>query len=61
VNYLSGFLLTRTLLPKIVASAPSRIVNVSSLSAAVIDFNDLMLERPGRAGQGYGHSPTLRL
>jgi NAD(P)-dependent dehydrogenase (short-subunit alcohol dehydrogenase family) len=56
VNYLAGFLLTRTLLPKIVASAPSRIVNVSSLAQSPIDFSDVMLERPGRASQGYGQS-----
>lgn len=56
VNYLAGFLLTRSLLPKIVASAPSRIVNVSSNSAAQLDFSDLMLERPGRSAQGYGQS-----
>jgi NAD(P)-dependent dehydrogenase (short-subunit alcohol dehydrogenase family) len=61
VNYLAGFLLTRTLLPKIVASAPSRIVNVSSLSAAPIDFSDVMLERPGRASQGYGQSKLLQV
>jgi NAD(P)-dependent dehydrogenase (short-subunit alcohol dehydrogenase family) len=56
VNYLAGFLLTRTLLPKIVASAPSRIVNVSSLAQSPIDFNDVMLKRPGRASEGYGQS-----
>ena len=56
VNYLAGFLLTRTLLPRIVASAPSRIVNVSSLAQSPIDFNDVMLERPGRAAEGYGQS-----
>jgi NAD(P)-dependent dehydrogenase (short-subunit alcohol dehydrogenase family) len=61
VNYLAGVLLTRMLLPKIVASAPSRIVNVSSLSAAPIDFNDVMLERPGRASQGYGQSKLLQV
>jgi NAD(P)-dependent dehydrogenase (short-subunit alcohol dehydrogenase family) len=61
VNYLAGFLLTRTLLPKIIASAPSRIVNVSSLSAAPIDFGDVMLERPGRAGNGYGQSKLLQV
>jgi NAD(P)-dependent dehydrogenase (short-subunit alcohol dehydrogenase family) len=61
VNYLAGFLLTRTLLPKIIASAPSRIVNVSSLSAAPIDFSDVMLERPGRASQGYGQSKLLQV
>jgi NAD(P)-dependent dehydrogenase (short-subunit alcohol dehydrogenase family) len=61
VNYLAGFLLTRMLLPKIVASAPSRIVNVSSLSAAPIDFTDVMLERPGRAGLGYGQSKLAQI
>ena len=61
VNYLSGFLLTRMLLPKIVAGAPSRVVNVSSLSAAPIDFSDVMLERPGRAGQGYGQSKLAQV
>jgi NAD(P)-dependent dehydrogenase (short-subunit alcohol dehydrogenase family) len=61
VNYLAGFLLTRTLLPTIVASAPSRIVNVSSLSAAPIDFSDVMLQRPGRASQGYGQSKLLQV
>ena len=61
VNYLSGFLLTRELLPLITASAPSRIVNVSSLSASPIDFSDVMLERPGRAGQGYGQSKLAQV
>jgi NAD(P)-dependent dehydrogenase (short-subunit alcohol dehydrogenase family) len=61
VNYLAGFLLTRMLLPKIAASAPSRIVNVSSLAAAPINFDDVMLERPGRAAQGYGQSKLLQV
>jgi NAD(P)-dependent dehydrogenase (short-subunit alcohol dehydrogenase family) len=61
VNYLSGFLLTRTLLPRIVASAPSRIVNVASLSQTPIDFSDVMLERPGRGGQGYGQSKLAQI
>ena len=61
VNYLSGFLLTRMLLPKIVASAPSRIVNVSSAAQSPIDFSDVMLERPGRASQGYGQSKFAQI
>jgi NAD(P)-dependent dehydrogenase (short-subunit alcohol dehydrogenase family) len=61
VNYLAGFLLTRELLPLITAAAPSRIVNVSSLSAAPIDFSDVMLERPGRASQGYGQSKLAQV
>ena len=61
VNYLAGFLLTRTLLPTIVASAPSRIVNVASVSQSPIDFTDVMLERPGAAGNGYGQSKLLQI
>ena len=61
VNYLSGFLLTRMLLPKIIAGAPARIVNVSSLAQSPIDFSDVMLERPGRAAQGYGQSKLAQV
>ncbi|MEV4016453.1 SDR family NAD(P)-dependent oxidoreductase [Nonomuraea angiospora] len=43
VNYLAGYLLTRLLLPVLRESAPSRIVNVSSLGQAPIDFGDVML------------------
>ncbi len=45
VNYLAGFLLTRLLLPLIMISRPSRIVNVSSLGQHPIDFDDVMLTR----------------
>lgn len=45
VNYLSGYLLTRLLLGTLTASAPARIVNVSSLGQAPIDFADPMLTR----------------
>jgi NAD(P)-dependent dehydrogenase (short-subunit alcohol dehydrogenase family) len=44
VNYLAGFLLTRLLLPRITASAPARVVNVSSAGQMPIDFDDVMLE-----------------
>jgi NAD(P)-dependent dehydrogenase (short-subunit alcohol dehydrogenase family) len=43
VNYLSHFLLTRLLLPHL--REPARIVNVSSIGQAPLDFGDLMLER----------------
>jgi NAD(P)-dependent dehydrogenase (short-subunit alcohol dehydrogenase family) len=61
VNYLAGFLLTRALLPTIIDSAPSRIINVASGAQSPIDFNDVMLERPGRAAQGYGQSKLAQI
>jgi NAD(P)-dependent dehydrogenase (short-subunit alcohol dehydrogenase family) len=43
VNYLAGYALTKRLLPLLRRSAPSRIVNVSSLGQQAIDFRDVML------------------
>jgi NAD(P)-dependent dehydrogenase (short-subunit alcohol dehydrogenase family) len=43
VNYLAGFALTERLLPVMRASAPARIVFVSSLGQTPIDFEDPML------------------
>ncbi len=45
VNYLAEFLLTSMLEPVLIASAPARIINVSSLGQMPIDFDDVMLER----------------
>jgi NAD(P)-dependent dehydrogenase (short-subunit alcohol dehydrogenase family) len=61
VNYLAGFLLTRTLLPLLVDSAPARIVNVASGAQSPIDFDDVMLQRPGRAAQGYAQSKLAQV
>jgi NAD(P)-dependent dehydrogenase (short-subunit alcohol dehydrogenase family) len=44
VNYLAGYLLTCELLALLRASAPARIVNVSSGGQSALDFDDLMLE-----------------
>jgi NAD(P)-dependent dehydrogenase (short-subunit alcohol dehydrogenase family) len=44
VNYLAGFVLTERLLPLLERSAPARIVMVSSLGQAALDFDDPMLE-----------------
>ena len=61
VNYLSGFLLTRLLLPLIVDSAPSRIVNVSSAAQRPIDFDDVMLVRGYDDGRAYAQSKLAQV
>jgi len=55
VNYLSGFLLTRLLLPLLKTSRAARIVNVASVGQQPIDFADVMLTR------GYGADAILQL
>ncbi len=61
VNYLSGVLLTRLLLPRLLASAPSRVVNVSSLSASPINFDDVMMEQGFSGGRAYGQSKLAQV
>ncbi len=56
VNYLAPFLLTRILVPLLRRSAPSAIVNVSSMSQRQIDFYDPMLERHYDPQAAYGQS-----
>ncbi len=56
VNYLAPFLLTRLLIPLLKRSAPSRIVNVSSLGQAPIDLGDIMLERNYDGWEAYAQS-----
>ena len=61
VNYLSGFLLTRELLPLLSESAPSRIVNVSSVAQRPIDFEDVMLTRGYDDGRAYAQSKLAQI
>ena len=56
VNYLAGFLLTHRLLPRLEKGRSPRIVNVSSLSAAPIDFDDVMITKGYSGNRGYGQS-----
>src|SRR5581483_7858440 len=61
VNYLAGYLLTRLLLPRLIESAPARIVNVSSAGQAPIDFDDVMLERRYSGVQAYCQSKLAQV
>ncbi|GAB2503654.1 SDR family NAD(P)-dependent oxidoreductase [Arenimonas alkanexedens] len=61
VNYLAGWVLVNKLRPNLAAAAPSRIINVASLSADPIDFDDVMLAQPGAARRGYGQSKLAQV
>ena len=61
VNYLSGYLLTRLLIPQLVAGSPSRVVNVASLAQQPIDFNNVMLERDYSGSRAYGQSKLAQI
>ena len=61
VNYIGPFLLTRELLPLLEASAPSRIVNVSSglSKTGMIDFDDLQRETGYKGMRAYASSKLM--
>ncbi len=61
VNYLAGYLLTHRLLPLIEKGRSPRIVNVSSRSAAPIDFADVMLERGYTGYRAYSQSKLAQV
>lgn len=58
VNYLSPFLLTNLLLPRLVASAPSRVINLTSAlhSKAHLDFKDIQGKKHYKASRSYGEA-----
>ncbi|QOZ53827.1 SDR family NAD(P)-dependent oxidoreductase [Bradyrhizobium sp. CCBAU 53338] len=61
VNYLSGFLLARLLLPLLKAAAPSRIVNVASLGQHPVDFDDVMITKGYSGSRAYAQSKLSQI
>lgn len=61
VNYLAHYLLTKLLLPLIAASAPARIINVSSGSQTPIDFTDVMMTKGYAGERGYAQSKLAQV
>ncbi len=63
LNHLAPFLLTNLLLDLIIASAPSRIVNVSSMAhgGQSLDLDDLNSEKHYRSMSVYGRSKLMNI
>jgi NAD(P)-dependent dehydrogenase (short-subunit alcohol dehydrogenase family) len=61
VNYLAGYLLVEELLDLLRASAPARIVEVSSAGQMPIDFGDVMLERDYSGVRAYCQSKLAQI
>ena len=61
VNYLATYLLTHRLLDRLRASAPARIVNVSSAGQMPIDFDDPLLERGYDGMRAYCQSKLAQI
>lgn len=61
VNYLSPYLLTHMLMPRLLAGVPSRIVNVSSLAQRSIDFDDVMIENDFSGRRAYAQSKLAQV
>jgi len=61
VNYLAGYLLTKQLLPRLIASAPSRIINVASQSQSPLDLDDVLQEKTYIGQRAYTQSKLAQV
>jgi NAD(P)-dependent dehydrogenase (short-subunit alcohol dehydrogenase family) len=61
VNYLAGFLLTRSLLQVLEAGPAARVVNVASIGQQAIDFSDVMLTRGYSGRRAYCQSKLAQI
>ena len=61
VNYLATFVLTLGLLPMLRDSAPARVVMVSSIGQAPIDFDDPQIEHGYSGARAYGQSKLAQI
>jgi NAD(P)-dependent dehydrogenase (short-subunit alcohol dehydrogenase family) len=61
VNYLSGYLLTRMLLPHITDTPGARIINVASAAQRPIDFDDVMLINGYSGSRAYAQSKLAQI
>ena len=61
VNYLAGYLLTKQLLPRLIASAPSRIINVASQSQSPLNLDDVLQEQTYIGQRAYTQSKLAQV
>lgn len=61
VNYLAGYVLTKQLLPVMMASAPSRIINVASRTQSALDLDDVLQEKSYSGQRAYSQSKLAQV
>lgn len=61
VNYLAGYVLTKQLLPRLMASAPSRVINVASRTQSALDLDDVLQERSYIGQRAYSQSKLAQV
>jgi NAD(P)-dependent dehydrogenase (short-subunit alcohol dehydrogenase family) len=61
VNYLAGWVLLHRLAPPLAAAPSARVISVASIAQSPIDWDDVMLTRPGASARGYGQSKLAQI